>query len=103
MASRCTSIGLGIAVILLTITGSAFAENNCYCRTSTGRHVEVGNAACLKTNSGLQEARCDMVLNNTAWIFTGNPCPLAERRDNRYDLQSLAVTAQVSSESMDGR
>jgi hypothetical protein len=93
MASRCTSIGLGIAVILLTITGSAFAENNCYCRTSTGRHVEVGNVACLKTNSGLQEARCDMVLNNKAWIFNGNRCPLAERRSKQYKITALAISA----------
>jgi hypothetical protein len=92
MASRYTSIGLGIAVILLVSTCTAFADKKCYCRTATGGHVEVGKLACLKTNSGLQQARCGYVLNNTAWIFTGNPCPLAERGSKQYRNAALAIS-----------
>lgn len=92
MASRHSCIGLGIAVILLVNTGAAIADKTCYCRTSTGERVEVGKVACLKTNSGLQEARCDFVLNNTAWKFTGNPCPLAGRgftQDKKIALATI--------------
>ncbi len=76
MASRCPSVGLGAALIFLVSTCAAFGDDTCYCRTSTGEHVALGGTACLKTNSGMQEARCGMVLNNTAWKFTGRPCPL---------------------------
>lgn len=80
MASRCPSVGLGITVLLLAGTGAAAADATCYCRTATGGRVAVGGTACLKTNSGMQEARCGFVLNNTSWKFTGKPCPQAWRR-----------------------
>ena len=77
MASRYPSIGLGIMAILLVSTGAAFAEDTCYCLTSTGERVALGETACLKTNKGMREARCGLVLNNTSWKFTGKSCPLA--------------------------
>ncbi len=77
MAPRYPPVGLGVALILLAGICTAFGDETCYCRTSTGAHVALGKTACLKTNSGMQEARCGMVLNNTAWKFTGKPCPLA--------------------------
>jgi hypothetical protein len=72
-------IGLGILLISLVSAWTTIAGETCYCRTSTGKHVEVGKVACLKTNHGMEEARCGFVLNNTAWKFTGNPCPVAEQ------------------------
>jgi len=91
MPSRCASIGLGITTILLASTGTAFADDACYCRTSTGEHVAVGETACLKTNSGMREARCGFVLNNTSWKFTGNPCPLAGQGGQHGRTAALAT------------
>jgi hypothetical protein len=91
MASRCPSAGLGVALILLAGTGTAFGDDNCYCRTSTGKHVALGETACLKTNSGMQEARCGMVLNNTAWKFTGKPCPLVSDGGEHGKYSKLAT------------
>jgi hypothetical protein len=79
MAARYPSIGLGVAVLLLAGAGAAVADDDCYCINSTGGRVTVGDVACLKTNRGMREARCGMVLNNTSWIFTGKSCPLAWR------------------------
>jgi len=75
---------LSLAVLAASIA-AASADNagkKCYCRTATGQKLEVGKVTCLKTGKGLQEARCDLVLNNTAWIFTGNQCPIAENGDH---------------------
>ena len=94
MAPRCPSIGLGVALILLAGTCTASGDDTCYCRTSTGEHVALGNTACLKTNSGMQEARCGMVLNNTAWKFTGKPCPLASnggKPEKKSELATILV------------
>jgi len=91
MPLRCPSVGLAIKAMLLAGTGTAFADDTCYCRTSTGERVAIGEVACLKTNSGLQEARCGFVLNNTAWKFTGNPCPLAWRGGKHGITAGLAI------------
>jgi len=91
MASRSASIGLGTTAALLVSTCAAFADNTCYCRTSTGEHVAVGDIACLKTNGGMQEARCGYVLNNTAWKFTGKPCPLAWHGSERGKNAEVAI------------
>jgi hypothetical protein len=92
MPSRCKSIGLGIATILLATGAAAYADATCYCRTSTGEHVAVGETACLKTNSGMREARCGFVLNNTSWKFTGNACPLAGQGDKHGKTAGLAIS-----------
>ena len=91
MTSRYPSIGLSTAALLLVSTGAAFAASNCYCRTSTGEHVAVGELACLKTNNGMQEARCGYVLNNTAWKITGNSCPLAWHGSKHGKNAELAI------------
>ena len=91
MAPRSPPVCLGVALILLVGTGAAFGDDTCYCRTSTGAHVALGNTACLKTNNGMQEARCGMVLNNTAWKFTGKPCPLASNGGKRERNSELAT------------
>lgn len=90
MASRYCSIGLSIAMTLF-ISATAFAGEKCYCRNAKGEHVEVGKVACLKTNKGMQEAVCGMVLNNTAWKFTGKPCPVADGRGKHDKKAVLAI------------
>jgi hypothetical protein len=94
MSSHCLSAGLGITLILLVSTGTAFGGDACYCRTSTGEHVAVGGTACLKTNRGMQEARCGFVLNNTAWRFTGRPCPQARRDGDRKNREIAVILAR---------
>jgi hypothetical protein len=47
---------------------------NCLCR-APGRTFEVGQTACLQTPAGPRLAECAMVINNTSWRFTENPCP----------------------------
>jgi hypothetical protein len=90
MASRCASVGLGTALILFGIS-TASADDTCYCRTATGEHVELGKTACLKTNNGMREARCGMVLNNTAWQFTGKPCPQVSNGGKQEKNSELAT------------
>jgi hypothetical protein len=91
MASRYPSLGLSTTLILLASTCTAFADSTCYCRTSTGERVAVGDIACLKTNDGMQEARCGFVLNTTAWKLTGNPCPLAWNGSKQGRKSELAT------------
>ena len=95
MAGRSMCFGFGAALSSLICASGAIADQHCYCRTATGEHVEVGNVACLKTNNGSQEARCEMVLNNTAWIFTGKPCPLAERMHHPGARTKTALAERV--------
>jgi hypothetical protein len=91
MASRYCSIGLSIAMTSFISIGTAVAGEKCYCRNANGEHVEVGKVACLKTNTGMQEAVCGMVLNNTAWKFTGKPCPVADGRGKHDKKAMLAI------------
>lgn len=77
-----------IVLTSLVSADTALAGRDCYCRTSTGEHVEVGKLACMETSDGPKEARCGFVLNNTAWKFTGNTCPVASN-DGRRDAQVL--------------
>lgn len=81
-------IGLAAPIILTT---PATAEPHCHCRTAKSELVEVGNYTCIKTNEGLREARCEFVLNNTAWKFTGKLCPVGfNRHDQKEPSQSVA-------------
>ena len=79
---------LGIAAATLVSASAAENDRKCYCRTATGQKLEVGKLTCIKTNKGLREARCGLVLNNTAWIFTGRQCPIADNGGNRYATAS---------------
>ena len=85
-----------VAVASLAATPAAIAERTCYCRTATGEKLEVGRVTCLKTNKGMREARCDLVLNNTAWIFTGNHCPVADRGADMHDTVALTPDGQTT-------
>ena len=46
----------------------------CVCRAPSGT-FDVGESACLRTATGARVALCGMVLNNTSWHFTEQPCP----------------------------
>ncbi|MEM7565949.1 MAG: hypothetical protein AAF321_01835 [Pseudomonadota bacterium] len=43
----------------------------CTCRYK-GRDIGLGDAICMNGRM----ARCEMVLNNTSWAFSEEPCPL---------------------------
>ena len=66
-------IGLAMPIILTTPVN---AGPHCHCRTAKSELVKVGDYTCIKTNEGLREARCEFVLNNTSWKFTGKLCPV---------------------------
>lgn len=85
------SVAISFAFFLPVLDATpANAERRCHCRTANSELVEVGNYTCIKTNEGLREARCEFVLNNTAWKLTGKLCPLvlnpARQVNGRLDL-----------------
>lgn len=47
--------------------GQLSAQPPCSCRTSTGKPVEVGQEACIRTGAGGKRALCALVVNNTSW------------------------------------
>jgi hypothetical protein len=59
------------------LSAPALGADGCYCRHKDGR-TPLGQSACIRSANGGQMARCERVLNNTSWKFTGAPCPLAE-------------------------
>ncbi|MEO0497824.1 MAG: hypothetical protein AAF141_10710 [Pseudomonadota bacterium] len=65
------------AVVLMSgLTTPAFAEFNgkpCQCRSKEGK-VDEGTVMCMQTNSGEKLMRCEMVLNNSAWVPLANGC-----------------------------
>ena len=60
-----------VAAVLLAAGGPAAGE--CICRAPQLTAV-VGQTVCLATPRGPQLARCEKVLNNTAWRFLARPC-----------------------------
>lgn len=80
-------------MMLLAGAGAGAADETCYCRTASGARVAVGGTACLKTNRGMQQARCGFVLNNPSWQFTGTPCPEASRDREPGGTNALASVA----------
>ncbi|WP_306118333.1 MULTISPECIES: hypothetical protein [unclassified Roseitalea] len=50
----------------------------CTCRFK-GRDIAVGETMCLDLPGGAVLARCDKVLNNTAWKTLQQGCPTASR------------------------
>lgn len=86
ISRRVLSLILGLAAPLI-LTTSVNAGPHCHCRTANSELVEVGNYTCIKTNEGLREARCEFVLNNTAWKLTGKLCPIGFNKLNPKDLR----------------
>ncbi|MFU0503749.1 hypothetical protein [Pseudaminobacter sp. NGMCC 1.201702] len=71
MASSCL-----LAIAMLASSHIA-AVADCQC-LANGRKYHHGEVACLKLPTGDQLARCDMVLNNSAWKKVSDGCPQAE-------------------------
>lgn len=46
-----------------------------------GRQFKVGERVCMQTPEGIKITRCDLVLNNTSWIPTDEPCIISMRKD----------------------
>jgi hypothetical protein len=56
----------------------------CRCRAG-GRYYELGDLVCMATPSGPVLTRCGVVLNNTSWTPTREPCTLSEEaRSGRH-------------------
>ena len=66
-----------VATTCLQYASYAHAGENCTCRYD-GKDIVEGQSVCMRTANGMQMAKCDRVLNNTAWKFTGTPCPYAD-------------------------
>ncbi len=88
-AGATTMLGAAMGIVLgLTILNAApaTAQNStpgiqqsaipCTCRYA-GRDYGQGQCVCLNTPSGPRFACCGKVLNNSAWNFPGNRCPVA--------------------------
>jgi hypothetical protein len=72
---RCFLIGLAFSCVALAAASPATADPNCTCRYA-GQNYALGEYACIRGRL----ARCEMVLNNTAWTFISEGCPQVERR-----------------------
>lgn len=66
----------GIVTAVVAMAYPASSNPDCTCR-GNGGEVPEGQTVCLKTASGPKLARCEMVLNNTSWVFLSDSCPLA--------------------------
>ena len=58
------------------ISGATSEAIPCRCRFQ-GTAYRLGDTVCMSTPLGVQFARCDLILNNTSWIPTGEPCPMS--------------------------
>ena len=66
---------------------------DCFCNTADGRQVAFGSVVCLTVGGRSFLARCDMVLNNTAWRDTGQICPMSSLSDRLFDLLDKPINA----------
>ena len=41
-----------------------------------GRNYTLGDRVCMQTPIGIVTTRCDLVLNNTSWMPTTEPCTI---------------------------
>lgn len=53
-----------------------------------GRQFRVGERVCMQTPDGIRITRCDLVLNNTSWIPTDEPCTMSMRPGPRQNRPS---------------
>ncbi len=70
----------GLLAAALLLGGQPVALADCECRAN-GRLYRHGELACLRLPTGDQLARCDMVLNNSAWKKVRDGCPEANAGD----------------------
>jgi len=73
---------LGLLSAALLICGQSIAAADCECRAN-GRLYRHGEIACLRLPTGDLLARCDMVLNNSAWKKVRDGCPEAKADGGR--------------------
>lgn len=74
------SLAPGLLSAALLLGGQTVAAADCECRAN-GRLYRHGELACLRLPTGDQLARCDMVLNNSAWKKVRDGCPEASAGD----------------------
>ena len=87
MTANQLLFGLTITAVFSGV-GGAMAGENCTCRYQ-GKDVLEGASICMQTPNGQQMAKCDRVLNNTAWKFTGQPCPFAQIQDRPEQMSPM--------------
>jgi hypothetical protein len=61
-----------------TINGATGKAIPCVCRYQ-GRDFRLGASVCMQTHLGVVIAKCDLLLNNTTWAPTDQPCTLSWR------------------------
>jgi hypothetical protein len=66
-----------LLLVAMLVSSLTMALADCQC-IANGKVYHHGELACLKLPSGNQLARCDMVLNNSAWKKVSDGCPQAE-------------------------
>ena len=69
-----------LALVVDALTSAARADPDCTCR-SQGRDYKLGVSVCLQSPKGPRIAICGMVLNNTSWQFSDQPCVVSEVAD----------------------
>lgn len=71
MKKRQTALSAAVAALLVAF--AAGAGSDCRCR-APGIIAEAGQTVCLPLPGGGRLARCDKVLNNSAWTLLGSRC-----------------------------
>jgi hypothetical protein len=83
-----------LALLADALTSAAVADPDCTCR-SKGRDYELGASVCLQSPKGPRIATCGMVLNNTSWQFSDQPCVIsAAPRRAPQDAHAAEPAAQ---------
>lgn len=59
-----------------TINGATGRPIPCVCRFQ-GRDYRLGDSVCMTTHVGTVITRCDLLLNNTTWAPTDQPCTMS--------------------------
>ena len=73
MATKPALLLFALAVLA---PAGALAEHQCQCLYQ-GRKFDQGALVCIRVDGTARLARCDMLLNNSSWIFLKTGCPTA--------------------------
>ena len=82
-----------IAALAIVVTAAQINAEECRCRSKNVVAFE-GDVLCLPTANGWQLARCEKVLNNTAWKFLSQPCT-KRTTDSKHYAAPAAALAQT--------
>ena len=83
-----------LALVVDALISAARADPDCTCR-SQGRDHKLGASVCLQSPKGPRIATCGMVLNNTSWQFSDQPCVIsAAPAGAPQDEQAAQLAAQ---------